>query len=155
MGNYIQQSHLEGALSVATVIAACDDDRDGAADASVIAQIIENAEAEVDSFLFGYYTVPLPAPIDRIVKLAALDFAISFLFRRHPEYVRTFGNEPRSMRLYENAVARMKSIQAGAQALPDTSATVGRAKNIAKPMVNTEPRMSLPNSNGTGGTGDF
>lgn len=85
---YITQADLEARLSPAVVRQICDDNNDGAPDATVIARLIEDAEAKVESALRNVTAVPVPAPVPTEVKRLALDAAEAYAAKRHPRHVR-------------------------------------------------------------------
>jgi phage gp36-like protein len=79
--SYCTQAQIETAIPATHLNDALDDDRDGAADADVLANIISSAEQAVDSFLAGLFAVPFitpPAP----VKEAAFVFACERIYDR-------------------------------------------------------------------------
>ena len=136
---------LEDAVTASTLVQLTDDDRDGVADTRVVASVIEDAEAEAQSFLPGYYSLSAIPGTDRLVRLAIRDFAISFLFRRHPEYVKTFGQGSRSDALYNRAVERCQRIQQGTQQLPDVKQ---RPKNSGSFLDVSGPRTIIDGFDG-------
>jgi len=124
MGKYIHQVDLENALSPSTVAYIFTDPGSSQINASAVADVISRAEAEVDSWMLPEVEVGSPGFIqtDRLVRGCAVDFAICFAFERHPEYVRTFGEDPRTMSRWKRAVERMERVQAATQRLPDQQA---------------------------------
>lgn len=146
MGKYIVDADLLAAIGEDPLNATADDDNDGTPDPTVLAQIIESAEAEVDSYLIGFYTFPLTAPTDGLVRLSALDFAVAFLFERHPEYVRNRDNKQGEAR-YTRAKERMYRIQQARQRLPEES-QIQTPKNVGGLYTNTGPTFMLGCGNG-------
>lgn len=146
MGTYISDADLAAAVGLTVVTATADDDNDGTADPAVLALVIASAEAEVDSFLIGFYTFPLTEPTDRLVRQCALDFAVAFLHLRHPEYVRARDGDA-GMGRYELAKARMLRIQSAVQQLPDTAPT-DPPKNIGGIVTYGGPRFIIDGPNG-------
>jgi phage gp36-like protein len=159
VGKYIDQSDLEAALSTQTIAQIFAHPVTGAVDPIAVELIIDNAEAEVDSFLLGYIEMPLKAPYDRLVRLCALDFATVFAFRRNPEYVRTFGEDVRAWPLYAQAVDRMRRIQASAQRLSDNEGAGGaKPATVGGSVSSMVDDISYPNPPKPffmGGIGDF
>lgn len=146
MAKYINQLALENALSPKTVLAIYDDDPPtGAVNATAIADVIDRAEAEVDSWLVGVYVDPATA--DRMLKHAALDYAVAFSFERHPEYVRTFGEEKRAER-WRRANDRMARIRSGLQRLPDQPSPITAPKNSGGVVYDHGPRLMVDSSDG-------
>lgn len=158
MGQYITQADIELRLSPRTVLAIFDDDNDGVADADAVAAIIDDAEAHVDAALLGFIDMPAINPADRLIKRAALNFAIAFSFERHPEYVRSFGEEPRIH--YKRAEDYLDKIQAARRRLPDnnsdlTVAAGGTVKNVGGIVTDSGPRTLVDDPDGTQNSGDF
>lgn len=154
MGKYINQIDLENALSSATIIQLFDDDDDGVADADAVASVIDRAEAEVESWMIGDYSFPLNVPTDRLLKHSALDYAVAFSFERHPEYVRTFGENPRGHERYKRAMERMQRIQSAQQKLPDETVTQ-TPRNVGGIATDPGPRIMVTGMDGMSNGGDF
>lgn len=71
---------------------------------------IKNADAIIDSYLYGRYTVPLNEPIDEIVRKISIDLAIFHLY----EYSYRYGSVPASTAWRRiNAFKMLKDIQKG------------------------------------------
>jgi len=162
-GRYLTSADLIARINPTTFVAIFDDantnDPDDVNDVSVLA-VIHEAEAEVDSYLITQYPMPLPAlvggAIDRLVKLAALDFAQALAWRRHPEYVRSFGESHRADDLEVRARARMLRIQEAIQQLPDQAELNGqRPRNVGGLVFDDGPRTIIPWPDGTDNGGDF
>lgn len=149
MGNYISQLDLENALSAQTIAQLYADDNTGAINTAAIDAVIDRAESMVDSYLIGFYAYPLQAPFDRLVKNAALLFAEAYSFQRHPEYVRTYGENPRTAGKIREANELMRQIQSAVQKLPDQPAPETAPRNVGGIVVDTGPRLSIPSSDGT------
>ncbi len=148
MGQYIEQVNLERALSPKTVLAIFDDaPAKGRVNQEALAEVIERAEAEVDSWLVGIYTQPIAAPFDRLLKHAALDYAVAFSFERHPEYVRTFGEDQRAQR-WKRANDRMMRIRDGLQRLPDQPRAATAPKNSGALIYDKSARVMIDNADG-------
>ncbi len=150
MGTYIAQVDLESALSPQTIAAIYDDGNTGTLNAAAIALTIERAEALASSFLVGFYTLPLVVPTDGMMRSACLDFAISLSFDRAPEYVRQFGEGPRSDGYYSRGVATMQRIQAAVQKLPDEVAGAGSdgPRNVGGIIYDQGPRTMITGADG-------
>jgi len=128
VGAYITLETIVKAISPTTVLALCDDDNIGDINAPEIAEvvdeIIERAEVEVNSYLMrAYPNLQLPvvqSPLSAMLKQAALNFAIPFCYMRHPEYVRTYGDDVRGgVGALDNARAFMERVCTGQQYLVD------------------------------------
>lgn len=85
---YISKADLEARLSAVVVRQICDDNNDGAPDTDVIARIIEDASAKVESALRNFTAVPIPDPVPTEVKRLVLDAAEAYAAKRHPRHVR-------------------------------------------------------------------
>lgn len=121
MGTYIDAGALETALSQTTYEELfIDDPTTSTVNTSAVNDIIDRAEGLVDSYLLGFYTYPLDPPTDRLIRHAALLFAVALSFMRRPEYVRTYG-EVGKVSQYQEAHAMMMRIQAAKQRLPDVA----------------------------------
>ncbi len=150
MGKYTDQGALERALTPQTIAALYTDGNTGAVNVQAIADVIDYAEAEVDSYLIAYAgDFPFPEPTDRLLRAAALNFAIAFSFRRNPEYVRKFGDMNREGNQDAMASALMKRIQASIQKLPDQPSPVTSPKNVGGVTVSAGPRLMTMGVDGT------
>jgi phage gp36-like protein len=147
----LHPDELANDISPETLIALTDDDKDGVADMRVVAQIIENAEAEVSSFLFGYYDPSVKKSTDRLLRLAMLDYAKCFLFRRKPEYAKSIGKENAADMLFKQAERRMEKIQQATQKLPDVEPDKGpkNAGNAGNYIDVSGPRTIIDNPDGS------
>ncbi len=137
---YVAQADLENALGAATVLALYDDGS-GSVNAAALEGTGHRAEAEVDSHLIGKVPYPVNPATDRLIKHCALEFWVCFSLERHPEYVRTFGEDPRAGERYERALNLMRRIAAAIQRLPDqvngTPKNVGGSAQTAVPAAFT------------------
>lgn len=117
MGQFINLDKLSRALSPATMLALFDDTQTNIVSAEAVEQVIAEAEAEVKSYLVGFYDNPLPsaAAIDELLRLAAMDFAVCFAFARHPEYALQTGQAQTLEKRQARAEARMLRIQKAVQ----------------------------------------
>jgi len=153
---------LRAALSPPTYMAIFDDDNTGnvsTVDASAqVAQILARAHVTVDSFLVGIYqTMPadLPSPVSELLVDAELAFAIVYAYRRHPEYVKTYGAEA-SGPLYKEALEKMERIQAGTQQIPpDDNPPANEPGNVGGFTTDNGNRIISDNADGTTNSGDF
>lgn len=129
MGTYIDAGELETALTPQTYIELfADDPTTNTINTSAVAQVIDEAEGLVDSYILGFYTFPLDPATDRLIKHAALLFAKALSYMRRPEYVRTYG-EVAKVSQYQTAHSMMMRVQAAKQRLPDV-AQVTPPKNL-------------------------
>ena len=106
MAGYITASDLALALGNINYLTLYDEDNDGVANSDLVAQDITLAEAQVDSqarLAFG--GVPSDPTNAHLLRCAALEYAKSCAYNRHPEYARTSGKS-----CYQMAEGIMKSV---------------------------------------------
>jgi hypothetical protein len=153
---YIAQSDLENATSPQTVLA-CFDDGSGQINQNALNSVLARACGQVDSYLARVFKPPFPvvqAPAPQMIQTAATDFAVAYMFERHPEYVKTY-SEKRA-ELWKRASAMMERICDGLQELPDYTAQP-KQRNIGGPIYTPayEPRTIIDARDGTYQGGDF
>lgn len=121
MGKYFTQLDAENRLSAPTIAYLFTDPGSGTLNTTALNDCIDRAEGEVDSWLLGDIDETSPSfnRFDRLIRQCAGEFFTVFAYERHPEYIKTFGEDPRSTSLYKRAMARMERIQASLQKLPD------------------------------------
>lgn len=145
-GKYISDADLLAAIGIDPLLATSDDTNAGVPSDAVLQLVIDSAEGEVDSYLVGFQAYPIVDGEDRLIRLSALDFAVAFLFERHPEYVRNRDNKQGEVR-YQRAVERMFRIQQARQRLPDENAN-SAPKNVGAIVTNGSPKFMLGCGNG-------
>jgi phage gp36-like protein len=116
---YITQGDLLGKLPMAHLVDAVDDDKDGTPDEAVLAKVLSDASDEVDSYLERIYSVPIAAPVPKLVTQAALYFALLQLCKRRGIAAEAF---PWKSEL-EAKVRVLERIQAGEESLAGQTAT--------------------------------
>ena len=85
---YATQTDLEDAFGVAEILQLTDRDQDGIVDGAVLAAALARADAVIDSFLGGRYTVPI-TPTPTVILGVAADLARYYLYDDAvPEQVR-------------------------------------------------------------------
>lgn len=141
MADLTSKELLEAALTPATVVTIYDDNKDGVADDTPLAANIKRASAQVRSYLPGHYN-PTGAGVadDELLQAAATDFLVAYSFERHPEYVRTFGEEKRAER-WKRAEAMCERIKSGVQRPVRVEEVQGVSKTVGGYVVETGPRM--------------
>jgi len=163
VGAYITLETIVKAISPTTVLALCDDENIGDINspevAEVIDEIIERAEVEVNSYLMrAYPNLQFPvtqSPLSVMLKQAALNFAIPFCYMRHPEYVRTYGDDVRGgVAALDNARAFMERVCTGQQYLVDVPAQ-SKPSVVGGVFFANGPRTILDGPNGEYNGGDF
>jgi hypothetical protein len=169
MKSYTTPQDLVDAISEQAYFALFDDGNTlnrGVVDASTpVTKCIRRAHAQVTSFLPRIYkafpsetaggidsdTDSIPA----LLKDAELQFAIIFAYRRHQEYVRTFGAEPGG-KLMDEALELMERIATAVQQIPPTDSPPEPSPRVLPvPMTDDSPRLILDNPDGSSNLGDF
>ncbi len=163
MGAYITLENIVKAISPTTVLALLDDDNIGDLNApeilAIADEIIERAEVEVNSYLVRAYprlVFPVTqSPLSAMLKQAALQFAIPFCYMRHPEYVRTYGDDVRGgTGALDNARALMERLCTGQQYLVDVPASP-KPSVVGGVYFSGGPRTIIDGPNGQCNGGDF
>lgn len=145
---------LQRAVSANTVTACCDDDGDGIADSAVITDLIGRANAMVNSWLYG---VGLPVDnttTDILLKEAELQYAIYFMFERHPEYVRVKDPIDRANRL-KTVQSLCERIKSGQQVPVETVKASGTPRPYKGVTIDSGHRMLVDSPDGSSNQGDF
>lgn len=155
-GKYINRSNLINRMTAETYLACFDDENTGDVanvNDDAVQACIDQAEGEVDSYLITERALPLASTTnpstDRILVMSALDFAESLSWYRHPEYVRTYGENPKAEGLWERASKRMERVKEGRQQLPDQDTQNGAPNNTKGIVYDTGPRTAITSSDGT------
>lgn len=145
-GKYLDSDQLVTRLNPTTFIAIYDDNKsnnvNGVND-DAVQQAIDGAEGEVDSYLVAIDLIPLPVPVrenvDRLVRVAALDYAEALSFLRHPELPRTFGENEKAKGLWSRAEKRMERVRKAIQELPDVTSTGALPSNTGGFVQTSDP----------------
>ncbi len=155
---FITADDLKNALGPSTFLTIFDDLSTGSVPAAPVDLIIKRAHAEVMSYLPRVYdTMPaeLPAPVPAILMSAELDYAVAFSFERHPEYVRTFGEQKRLER-WNRAEKKMERIASAIQEIaPNDSPPEGKPRTSGGIVYDNARRMLIDSPDGTFNGGDF
>ena len=162
MAGYITPQILVDALSEPTYMAIFDDTNSGlraTVDASTgVVTCLALGHAETASFLPSILSAtPAEQPsalVSRLLEMAEVSFCVCFAYRRHPEYVKTYGAEP-SGPLYKECVARMLRIQAGTQQIPTNDNPPQKAANVGGSSVADGARIAMTGTDGVSRLGDF
>lgn len=153
MGKYITTTDIETAVTRKLLLEIFDDTNAGVLDNTQVEFFINMGEAEVDSRLFGFYTMELTDAQDRMVRLCALDYTIHFIYERHPEAVQQFGDAIGIDR-YKRAEKRMDSIQSGLKRLTENTPSNGPL-NMGGIVYDAGPRLITDSADGSYNGGDF
>lgn len=117
---YITQTQLEARYGAGDLKAWTDDDASGSIDATVVAQAIADADAQIDAAAAQHYTTPLSlgnATTTAVVRMHAGSIAGYLLASRRP------ANVPENLRAqYDDALAWLKDLAAGKVHLPGENA---------------------------------
>jgi hypothetical protein len=138
---WLDQADLENATSVQSVIACCDDTNVGVADPAIIASIIDRAEQEILSYLVGEYgpgpisaTVMAQLEADNFLKYCALDYAVAFMYDRHPEAVPTDrGNDIQARK--KSANEKMQRVMDARQRAPTVATPPANVGGVSTPVI--------------------
>lgn len=157
---YITQADLEARLSRASVLRAFDDGT-GNLEASALALILQEASDLVDSKVSRGYGGPWPASPDpltgavaKMVRSAALNYAVAMTLDRHPELLRQFGEVDRATSLRKLADQFCEDLATGARLLVES--TPAPTTTLRGGIVmGSGPRMTIDNADGTNNGGDF
>jgi hypothetical protein len=84
VGRYIQPSDVQAALGTEVYLRAFDKDRDGVADAALVALAIERAEARIDMMLRSSHGTPFTGTIPDAIKHLAVGLAPHEIVRLSP-----------------------------------------------------------------------
>lgn len=82
MPAYVTEAEIETLIPGPYLIEATDDNRDGVADAGLLAQIIATGCVAVDAYLAGLYAVPFAAPVPAVAREAACVFVCEMIYAR-------------------------------------------------------------------------
>jgi len=163
VGDYITVADIVNAVSPSTVLALCDDGPIGDINApeitAVVESVIERAEAEVNSYLMRAYprlTFPVVQdPPSVMLRQAALLFAIPYMYMRHPEYVKTYGDDVRGgIDAVNDARDFMDRLCTGRQFLFDVPAEP-KPSVVGGIYIASGPRTIIDGPNGCYNGGDF
>lgn len=119
---YIVQADVETLFTPAILIQLFDTDNDSIVEPNSpeIAQVIERAHAEVESYMPNLYeTIPTNTPV--LLKSAALDYAYTFSLERRPELATAYAEEAKAR--WARAEKRMDRVQKSIQRLIDNAPT--------------------------------
>lgn len=130
---YCVQADILNQVDLRTLIQLTDDGGLGEIDQAVLARAIADADATIDAFLQGRYSVPLAATPDKIRQVSA-DVAIFNLFSRRDEAT------PESRRdRYQEAMRFLDQVAAGAVSLGADSPAATTTRN--EPDISSQHRI--------------
>lgn len=166
---FITPQDLVDAISETTYMAIFDDQSTGSrsvVDASMPVQsILARAHAQCMSFLPRIYgTLPPEVPsgivaggdsIPVLIKDAEVQWATIYTYRRHPEYVRTYGAEPNGAMTKEVVDMLERLADLVQQVAPTDSPPQPRPGLVQSVVTGLGPRLVSPNDDGSSNLGDF
>lgn len=154
---YLTQQKLEYNLSPGTVLALYDDQQNGTVYQPALEEVLNRASRWVDSFLSRVYVGPFPVtqtPVPEVIVQCTLEFAVSFSFERHPEYVHTYGEAYRSTTRFKRACEMAERLCNGMQEIPDWILQP-KPRNVGGIITSAGPRTIINDPDGTDNGGDF
>lgn len=159
---YSTVQQLVDALGQPAYMAIFDDTASGSratVDASTgVLTCMNRGHAEVASFMPSIMTVAPPeqpaSNVSVLLQHAELDFIVCLAYRRHPEFVKTYGADPGGP-LYKECVARMLRIQEGTQQIPLDDNPPQKPANIGGISLADGARIAASNTDGSSNLGDF
>lgn len=105
---YSTQADLEEQISRAELVELTDDSGVGSVDTSALARAVADADAEIDSYCGGRYSVPFD-PVPAIIRKISVDMAIYHLFSR-----RSVLKVPEErQKRYDNAIRFLRDVSRG------------------------------------------
>jgi len=135
-------------------------DRAAVDGSSGVALCLRRAHAQVSGRLPGIYSqLPAEQPDDThvsdLLRDAELAFAVVFAYRRHPEWVRTYGAGPNGP-LWQEALDNVERLQTGVLRVPQNDNPPEPApENIGGIVYDQGPRMLTDRNTGESTSGDF
>ena len=104
---YCTQADILKQISEEELIDLTDDTHAGSVNADVVTEAIEKADAMIDAYCQGRYTIPL-SPVPTIIRALSVDLALYYLFARRAD---AMPEERRDG--YKNAESFLKALSAG------------------------------------------
>jgi hypothetical protein len=148
---------LVDATSTDVALACFDDTGDGQPEPRGVASVIARAEGKVLSYLVGEYgPPPLSAQViedlsnDPLLGSCALQFAVAFMFDKHPEYVRANKQDDVQKRIAgaEAEMVRILEARQRPPTVPEVPANVGGTSVDNAPRLYTDnPGATTPGQN--------
>lgn len=160
MNPFNSQTDLQNALNKTTFVEMFDDDNNGFVETGnpAVTLVLQRAHAEVMSYMariYGVMPVEPPGNAPMLLKSAELDYAVALSYERHPEYVRTFGEEKRAER-WARGEKKMAQISLALQVIaPTDNPPEPQPRNVGGIVTNSGPRMTVDGIDGISRSGDF
>lgn len=110
---YCSLTDAERVLSVPLVLRLLDDDNDGTADAAVVADMLDDVDAEINGYIGRNYDLTvLAADVPPTIRRIATDLFCQAAYLRRPEFLSERGETPWETR-YKAAVGKLKELRDG------------------------------------------
>lgn len=157
--SFITVAELRAALNPSTFQAIFDEEGNGTVldDNPAVQQVLERSYARVMAWLGRPYETlpqPLPASVPLLLKDAQLDYAQSFSYERHPEYVRSMGETSRNVTHYLRAEATMQKVSISVLQLSENKPEP-KPRNVGGIVTTFGRNIISPGADGTNNGGDF
>lgn len=150
---YISEEALTAHVGAPALRRVLDDDNNGTADSNPLTLIIRNAEAFVEGYLRGIYTLPV-TPVPTELERLCLDVAHAQLALRHPEAFRSFDGA----QAYERARQQCCDLRNGKTRLNVTSTPepgANQGGSLASAENDAEVPFDAPSKFWTDGGGHY
>ncbi|PID40656.1 MAG: hypothetical protein CR984_02055 [Proteobacteria bacterium] len=131
--SYCTQTDLEKKIDPEHIIALTDDGDTGSVDASVVAEAIADADAEIDAYCGKRYPVPFTT-VPTMVKKLSRDIAIYNLCQRRQQ------TEEGRQTDYDNAIKFLQSIAKGLATLGEDDPD-GTPSEVNEPDITSDTRL--------------
>ena len=110
---YCSLTDIERAIGTALALRLLDDDADGVVDASVVADLLDDVDAEINGYIGRNYDLTaLAAAVPPTVRRIATDLAIQAAYLRRPELLLERGETPWERR-HGAALGKLKELRDG------------------------------------------
>lgn len=158
---FVTPQMLRDTLSPATYMALFDDEQTGSIsdvdESAPVLLLLRRAHIRVVSWLGHNYTkLPLVTDTDVSDLLidAELNYAVGMAYDRHPEYTRSYGEEPKRKAAWDQAELTMMRVQEAILRLPDAP-SMGQPANVGGIVYESGPRTLTDSIDGTFNGGDL
>jgi phage gp36-like protein len=115
MATYLTRADIDAAIPADVLLEAADLDRDGVEDPGVVDKALDDAQAEVDSYLLTRYPVPVSPVPTRLRQVSVAICVYRLLARRGLD---EDGPDKVIVRDYNDAIRWLRDVGAGRAAVP-------------------------------------
>jgi len=158
---FITAAQLRTTLGLSTYLALFDEDNTGDTDivdgSDAVALCIKRAHVRVVSRLgILYNKIPdgTDAEISDLLVDAEINYAVGISFDRHPEYVKTYGEDKKRDAAFDQADATMEMIQAAILTIVDAPPAPSPA-NVGGVVIDSGQRVMIDSNDGCRNSGDY